>query len=79
VKIATQIPEPGSRENFYECVFAPERNEYRFLVRAWNAKEAEEHFRSSLRENGVREAGTLLIRDRKGVEVLRSGYAFEPH
>jgi hypothetical protein len=75
---AAPIPEPGSRERFFECVFAPDRNEYRFHVRAWSAEQAEEHFRASLRENGVREPGTLLIRDRKGVEVLRSGYAFEP-
>ena len=73
------IPDPGPREKFFECVFAPDRNEYRFHVRAWSAEQAEAHFRASLRENGVREPGTLLIRDRKGVEVLRSGYAFEPH
>jgi len=73
------ITDPGSREKFFECVFAPDRNEYRFHVRAWSAEQAEEHFRASLRDNGVREPGTLLIRNRKGVEVLRSGYAFEPH
>jgi len=73
------IPDPGSREKFFECVFAPDRNEYRFHVRAWSAEQAEEHFRASLRDNGVREPGTLLIRNRKGVEVLRSGYAFEHH
>lgn len=73
------VPDPGPREKFFECVFAPDRNEYRFHVRAWSAEQAEEHFRASLRDNGVREPGTLLIRNRKGVEVLRSGYAFEPH
>ena len=73
------ITDPGSREKFFECVFAPDRNEYRFHVRAWSAEQAEEHFRASLRDNGVRDPGTLLIRNRKGVEVLRSGYAFEPH
>jgi hypothetical protein len=45
-------------------------------VRAWNAKEAEEHLYGSLRGNGVQEPGTLSIRDRKGVEVLRSSYTF---
>ena len=30
-----------------------------------------------LRDNGVRQPGTLLIRDRKGAELLRSGYAFD--
>jgi len=67
----------ASRESFFECIFNPDGNEYRFHVRAWNAREAEEHIKASLRENGVRDSGTLLIRDRKGAEVLRSGYAFE--
>jgi hypothetical protein len=67
----------SSREKFFECIFAADGNEYRFHVRAWDAKEAEEHIRASLRENGVSEAGTLHVRDRKGVEVLRSGYAFD--
>ena len=73
------IPDPGPREKFFECVFAPDRNEYRFHVRALSAGQAEEQFRASLRDNGVREPGTLLIRDRKGVEVLRSGYVVDPH
>ncbi len=68
----------ATRESFFECIFSPDGNEYRFHVRAWNAREAEEHIKASLRDNGVREAGTLLIRDRKGAELLRSGYAFEP-
>ena len=72
-------PATSTREDFFECVFAPDRNEYRFHVRAWSAEQAEVHFRASLRENGVREPGTLLIRNRKGVEVLRSGYAVDPH
>jgi hypothetical protein len=68
----------ASRESVFECIFNPDGNEYRFHVRAWNAKEAEEHIRASLRDNGVRDSGTLLIRDRKGAEILRSGYAYEP-
>jgi hypothetical protein len=67
----------ASRESFFECIFNPDGNEYRFHVRAWNAREAEEHIRASLRDNGVREPGTLLIRNRKGSELLRSGYAYE--
>jgi hypothetical protein len=70
-------PAMATREKFFECIFSPDGNEYRFHVRAWNAKEAEESIRTSLHDNGVREAGTLLIRDRKGSELLRSGYAFE--
>jgi hypothetical protein len=64
------------RESFFDCRFSREQNEYQFHVRAWNAKEAEEHLYGSLRGNGVQEPGTLSIRDRKGVEVLRSSYTF---
>jgi hypothetical protein len=67
----------ATRESFFECIFNPDGNEYRFHVRAWNAREAEEHIKASLRDNGVRENGALLIRDRKGAELLRSRYAFE--
>jgi hypothetical protein len=67
----------ATRESFFECIFNPDGNEYRFHVRAWNAREAEETIKASLRDNGVRENGALLIRDRKGAELLRSTYAFE--
>jgi len=65
-------------ETSYECLFADDREEYRLHVRAWNAGEAEESFRISLRQNGVRGPGTLSIRDRKGVEVLRTSRAITP-
>ena len=68
---------PSPRGTFYECIFSPDGNEYRFHVRATDPRDAEAHIRTSLRDNGVREAGTLLIRDRKGAELIRSGYAFE--
>ena len=67
----------AARESFYECIFSPEGNEYRFHVRAWSAEEAQEHLRASLRENGVREPGAIRVRDRKGVDLLVSGYAFD--
>ena len=59
-------------ESFFDCLFVQDREEYRFHVRAWNAGEAEESFRISLHQNGVRGPGSLSIQDRKGVEVLRS-------
>jgi hypothetical protein len=76
------LPQPqqrqmATRENFFECIFNPDGNEYRFHVRAWNAQEAEEHIKVSLRDNGVRDSGTLLIRDLKGAEIRRSAYAFD--
>ncbi len=67
----------ATRESFFECIFNPDGNEYRFHVRAWNAHEAEETIKASLRDNGVHDSGSLLIRDRRGAELLRSTYAFE--
>ncbi|HTP51852.1 MAG TPA: hypothetical protein VMK42_14250 [Anaeromyxobacteraceae bacterium] len=59
------------RERFFECIFALDRNEYRFHVRAWDPKEAEEHLRASLRENGLQRPGTIMVRDGNGT-LLRS-------
>jgi hypothetical protein len=59
-------------ESFFECLFVQDREEYRFHVRAWNAGEAEESFRISLRQSGVSGPGRLSIQDPKGAEVLQS-------
>ena len=66
------------REKFFECVLTQEKLEYRFHVRAWNARDAEEEARASLRDGGIRAPGTLRIRDPKGVELLQSSYASAP-
>jgi hypothetical protein len=68
-------PMSSRRETSFECVFAHDRNEYRFYVRAWTAKEAEENLVASLRENGVRESGVLHIRNKRGVDLLTAPYA----
>jgi hypothetical protein len=68
-------PMSSRRETSFECVFAHDRNEYRFFVRAWIAKEAEENLLASLRENGVREPGVLHIRNKRGVDLLTAPYA----
>jgi len=75
---ACQMPSMRTRERFFECVFAQDGNEYRFHVRAWSATEAEAHIRASLHDNGVRDAGILVVRDRKGSELLRTEYALQP-
>ncbi len=59
------------RERFYECVLALDQNEYRFHVRAWTAEEACDHLGASLRENGLLDAGELVVLDGKGGELLR--------
>jgi hypothetical protein len=68
-------PMSSRRETSFECVFTHDRNEYRFWVRAWTAKEAEENLVASLRENGVRESGVLHIRNKRGAAVLTAQYA----
>jgi hypothetical protein len=60
----------SSRESIFECVLAADRREYRLHVRAWSATEAEERFRASLGESGVRDVGSLRIRDIRRVHVL---------
>jgi hypothetical protein len=76
--IAFQMPGMRTRERFFECIFTQDGNDYRFHVRAWSATEAEAHIRTSLHDNGVRDPGTLVVRDRKGSELLRSEYALQP-
>jgi hypothetical protein len=75
----TMIPERSPmqphHESSFECLFVQDREEYRFHVRAWNAGEAEESFRISLRQSGVWGPGRLSIQDPKGTEVLRSSRA----
>lgn len=65
----------AKRERFFDCAFEHARNEYRFHIRAWTPDEAGEHLRAALREDGVREDGTLVVRDRRGSIVFRSAYA----
>ena len=68
----------SSREKFFECVLSQEKDEYRFHVRAWSARDAEEEARASLRDGGVREPGTLRFRDSKCVELVQASYASAP-
>jgi hypothetical protein len=68
----------STRERFFECILDQDTAEYRFHVRAWNAKAAEEEARASLRSSGVLDRGTLRIRDPKGVELVRASYASAP-
>ncbi|HTP30076.1 MAG TPA: hypothetical protein VMK12_31020 [Anaeromyxobacteraceae bacterium] len=66
-----------TRERFFECIFSSDRNEYRFHVRAWDAAEAEAHLRASLRANGLRELGAILVRDDHGTLLRKATYAGE--
>jgi len=61
----------AKREQFFECIFLSDRNEYRFHFRAWSPEAAEFLFRDELRSCGVNAAGTLLVCDLKG-QLMRS-------
>jgi hypothetical protein len=60
----------AKREDFFECILSSDNNEYRFHFRAWNAEDAETHFRAALLADGVTVPGTLLIRSPRG-EILK--------
>jgi hypothetical protein len=62
------------REVFFECILVSERNEYQFHFRAWNAVEAEIHFRETLGAYGLTSAGSLVIRNARGQVVRRAEY-----
>jgi len=64
----------SAREQFYECTLSCDNNEYQFHFRAWNAADAERHFRDALVANGLTARGALLIRDAKGNLLRRSTY-----
>jgi len=66
----------AKREQFFECVFVSDRNEYRFHFRAWTPEAAEFLFRDELRACGVSALGTLLVCDSKG-QLMRSA-EYEP-
>jgi hypothetical protein len=49
------------RESFYRCVFSSPQSERVAHVRAWDADEAVQLFRSELRSDGVEERGTIRV------------------
>jgi hypothetical protein len=63
------------RERFFECVFAVERNEYRFHLRAWTPEEAAYQLDAELRENGFAIPGELHVLGSRGEVLLSVEYA----
>ena len=50
-----------SRESFFRCVFSSPKSERVAHVRAWDADEAVQLFRSELKSDGVEERGTIQV------------------
>jgi hypothetical protein len=65
---------PTKRERFFECVFAADRSEYRFHLRAWTPEEAAYHLDEELREAGLAIPGQIRILDSRGKTVLSLEY-----
>jgi hypothetical protein len=49
------------RESFYRCVFSSPRSQRVAHVRAWDAGEAVQLFRTELKSDGVAERGTIEV------------------
>ncbi len=52
---------PVKRESFYRCVFSSNSSRRVAHVRAWDAREAEQLFRTELETDGVDERGTIEV------------------
>jgi hypothetical protein len=63
-----------SRESFYRCVFSSPSSERVAHVRAWDAGEAVQLFRSELQSDGVAERGTIRVFTSADGEAERAAY-----
>jgi len=63
-----------TRESFYRCVFSSPRSERVAHVRAWDAGEAVQLFRSELASEGVAERGTIRVFSSGEAEARRAPY-----
>jgi hypothetical protein len=62
------------RESFYRCVFSSPRSRRVAHVRAWDAGEAVQLFRSELKLDGVAERGTIEVFPFGQEEAERGAY-----
>jgi DNA replicative helicase MCM subunit Mcm2 (Cdc46/Mcm family) len=68
------------RETFYRCTFSSPRTRLIAHVRAWDADEAVQLFRTELRTDGVDERGTIEVASFDGPVSGRAQYRpGEPH
>lgn len=62
------------RESFYRCTFSSPQSRRVAHVRAWDAGEAVQLFRTELRTDGVRERGTIEVTDFGGDDARHAAY-----
>jgi hypothetical protein len=64
------------RESFFRCTFSSLTSQRIAHVRAWDAGEAVQLFRTELRGDGVHERGTIEVNDLDGAQQpTRARYA----
>ncbi len=65
----------AQRESFFRCTFSSGSEQRIAHVRAWDAGEAVQLFRTELRGDGVEERGTIEVSDLDGAnEPTRARY-----
>ncbi len=65
----------AQRESFFRCTFSSESSHRVAHVRAWDAGEAVQLFRTELKVDGVDERGTIEVSDLDGtLEPKRARY-----
>lgn len=62
------------RESFFRCVYSSSHERRVAHVRAWDAGEAAQLFRTELRSDGVAERGTIEVFPFGASEAERSAY-----
>jgi hypothetical protein len=62
------------REKSFACALVTGAVEKTVYVRAWNARMAGEVLLESLLASGIRDTGTIVVRDAKGREAWRAAY-----
>jgi hypothetical protein len=61
-------------DSFFRCVFSSPESERTAHVRAWNASDAVQLFRSELLSDGVEERGTIRVSSFSDDEARRAPY-----
>jgi hypothetical protein len=59
----------AQRESFFRCTFSSGTSQRVAHVRAWDAGEAVQLFRTELRGDGVEERGTIEVNDLDGART----------
>jgi DNA replicative helicase MCM subunit Mcm2 (Cdc46/Mcm family) len=71
---STEHAMKATRESFYRCTFNSTRSRRVAHVRAWDAGEAVQLFRTELKTDGVDERGTIEVTGMRGGEEEHAAY-----